>query len=153
VPLRVSFFNLTKRIPKKKEISTHFNTSLFSALELDFYLKALLTVKGGAFFLAGILSTKLYMMRSRIDRKSQNRFLVFIKSLLNHILTHNLINIKGLRVSIKGRINGAPRSKVWVASEGKMSLQCIDTKIDYYYLPSQTVYGTFGVKVWINYGK
>ena len=59
---------------------------------------------------------------------------------------------EGLRVNIKGRINGVPRSKNWVAYEGKMSLQCIDAVVDYSYLPTHTVYGTFGVKVWINYG-
>lgn len=151
--LRVSFLNLLKnKIKKDNTLPSNLNTYLFSTAELSGYLKALLTTKGGAFFLANVLSMKLYRMRSRADRKSQNRFLVFIKLLLSHILKHNLVGIKGLRVSIKGRINGAPRSKPWVASEGKMSLQCMDAKIDYSYLPSQTVYGTFGVKVWINYG-
>jgi len=151
--LRVSFLNLLKSKGKKENsLPSNLNTYLFSTSELSGYLKALLSTKGGAFFLANILSTKLCKMRSRADRKSQNRFLVFIKLLLSYILKHNLVGIKGLRVSIKGRINGAPRSKSWVASEGKMSLQCMDAKIDYSYLPSQTVYGTFGVKVWINYG-
>jgi ribosomal protein S3 len=91
-------------------------------------------------------------MRSRIDRKSQTRFLVFVNNLLEHVFKHNDLNIKGIRVNINGRVNGVPRSKSWCCSEGKMSLQRIDAKIDYYYLPSQTVYGTFGIKVWINYG-
>lgn len=151
--LRVSFSNLLKgKVKKDKNYSSNLNSYFFSSLEISTYLKALLSIKGGAFFLANILSMKLNKMRSRADRKSQNKFLLFTKLLLSHILKHNIVGIKGLRVSIKGRINGAPRSKPWIASEGKMSLQGMDAKIDYFYLPSQTVYGTFGVKVWINYG-
>jgi ribosomal protein S3 len=90
-------------------------------------------------------------MRSRSERKSQARFLVFVSNLLLHIYDHNSVGIKGIRVAIKGRINGVPRSKTWETGQGKMSLQRIDADIDYSYFPSDTVYGTFGIKVWINY--
>ena len=91
-------------------------------------------------------------MRSRSDRKSQVRFLSFVSNLLSFIVEHNTVGIEGVKVGIKGRINGVPRSKTWSSCEGKMTLQRIDSKVDYYYLPSETVYGTFGIKVWINYG-
>jgi len=150
-PILVSFFNLDKS-KKKASSQIIIKGSPFTTPELSCYLNVLTSIKGSAFFLANILSTKLYKMRSRIDRKSQTRFLVFVNNLLEHVFKHNNLNIKGIRVNINGRINGVPRSKSWCCSEGKMSLQRMDTKIDYYYLPSQTVYGTFGIKVWINYG-
>jgi hypothetical protein len=153
-PVTVSFFNLAKApLSLNTALFTNTNKFFFSAPELNAYLKTLFTTKGGAFFLATILSRKLFFMRSRVDRKSQKRFLLFVKLFLSYILLGNLIRIKGLRVSVKGRINGAPRSTLWVVSEGKISLQCIDAKIDYQSLPSETVFGTFGVKVWINYGE
>lgn len=150
-PLLVSFLNLSKG-KKKPSIPSTLKGSPFPTAEISNYFNVLTSTKGSAFFLTNLLSSKLHKMRSRTDRKSQARFLVFISSLLTHVYKHNNVGIKGIKVGISGRINGAPRSKSWSAIEGKMSLQRIDTDIDYYYLPSQTVYGTFGVKVWINYG-
>ncbi len=150
-PILVSFFNLDKG-KKKASLPITIKGSPFTTAELSCYLNVLTSTKGSAFFLANILSSKLHKMRSRVDRKSQARFLVFVNNLLTHTFNNNSIKIKGIRVNINGRVNGVPRSKSWCASEGKMSLQRIDAKIDYYYLPSQTVYGTFGIKVWINYG-
>lgn len=149
-PFLLSFMNLDKS--EKKVSSVTMKGSPFSNNEMNSYLNVLLTVKGSAFFLSNIISSQLQFMRSRADRKSQARFLVFISNLLTYVYKNNTTNIKGIKVSIHGRINGVPRSKAWSASEGKLSLQRIDTEMDYYYLPSQTVYGTFGVKVWINYG-
>lgn len=150
--LRISFFNLSKKKLKiESPFSVKINTLFFSTNELSFYLKALLSIRGGAFFLARIVAIKLNNMRSRSDRKTQKKFLLFVKLLLLHILKFNVVKIKGLRISVKGRINGIPRSKLWCISKGTISLQKISSKIDYFYVPSYTVYGTFGIKVWINY--
>ena len=78
--------------------------------------------------------------------------MIFIKTLINFVQAKNLVGIQGLKVTIKGRISGNPRSKIWSVSEGNLSLQKIKNEIDFYYVPSFTVYGTFGIKVWINYG-
>lgn len=151
IPIVASFYNLEK---DKKTALTPMNMrgSFFNSSELACYLHVLTSIKGSAFFLANILSSKLYQMRSRADRKSQARFLSFVAYMLSYIFEQNHVGIEGIKVAIKGRINGVPRSKIWSASEGKMSLQRIDSDIDYYYLSSGTVYGTFGIKVWINYG-
>ncbi len=151
VPISVSFFNLEKGA-KQKIPATNIKGTFFNVTELATYLHVLTSVKGSAFFLANILSSKLHNMRSRSDRKSQVRFLSFVSNLLSFIIEHNTVGIEGVKVGIKGRINGVPRSKTWSSCEGKMTLQRIDSKVDYYYLPSETVYGTFGIKVWINYG-
>lgn len=150
-PLSLSLFNLEKE-KKDSFATTSFRSPFFSISEQESYLHVLTSIKGSSFFLANILSLKLHKMRSRSDRKSQIRFLSFVTHLLSFVFEKNTIGIKGIKVAIKGRINGVPRSKTWSTSQGKISLQRIDEKIDYYYLPSQTVYGTFGIKVWINYG-
>jgi hypothetical protein len=151
VPISVSFFNLEKGA-KQNLSSMNIKGTFFNTSELATYLQVLTSVKGSAFFLANILSFKLHNMRSRSDRKSQVRFLSFVSNLLSFVIEHNTVGIEGVKVGIKGRINGVPRSKTWSSREGKMTLQRIDSKVDYYYLPSETVYGTFGIKVWINYG-
>ena len=136
-PILVSFLNLDKG-KKKTSSQITIKGSPFPTAELSCYLNVLTSIKGSAFFLANILSSKLHKMRSRVDRKSQARFLVFVNNLLEHTFKHNDINIKGIRVNINGRINGVPRSKSWNCCEGKMSLQRIDTKIDYYYCYSSS---------------
>lgn len=142
--LCVSFYNLVKiKIPFPASLKNYF----FKNYELSAYLKTLLFTKGGAFFLADILSTKMHNMRSRLDRKKQNQFLFFVKVLLSFLLAHNRVNLKGLKVCLKGRIRGVPRTKSWVFSIGKLSFQQINATVDYSFLPAQTVYGTFGIKV------
>lgn len=142
--LCVSFYNLVKiKIPFPASLKNYF----FKNFELSVYLKTLLFTKGGAFFLADILSTKMHNMRSRLDRKKQNQFLFFVKVLLSFLLAHNRVNLKGLKVFIKGRIRGAPRTKSWVFSLGKMCFQQMNATVDFFFLPAQTVYGSFGVKV------
>jgi hypothetical protein len=149
--IKISFLNLAKN--HSNHLLKHPITPLFSKVELSAFFKALLNTRGAAFFLASILSNKLRNMRSRSERKKQKSFLLFIKLFLVNLLSQNLVHIQGLRVSVKGRVNGVPRSKNWVVSEGKMALQRINATIDYYYLPSQTPFGTFGIKVWVNYGE
>jgi len=148
--IMISFFNLDKG-RTSSSIPATIKGSLLSPIETASYLHVLTSVKGSSFFLANIISSKLQRMRSRSERKTQARFLVFVTNLLLHVYEQNSVGIKGIKVGIKGRINGVPRSKIWETAQGKMSLQRIDADIDYSYLPSDTVYGTFGIKVWVNY--
>jgi hypothetical protein len=150
-PVSISFFNLEKD-KKVQMVPMSIKGPFFNSSEIVSYLYVLTSMKGSAFFFANILSLKLHQMRSRVDRKSQTRFLSFVTSLLSYVFEHNHVDIEGIKVGIKGRINGVPRSKMWTTHRGKISLQKINSEIDYYYLPSETVYGTFGIKVWINYG-
>ena len=149
----VSFLNISK-LHKNIVLlpQTLFYSRFFSVTDTRNSTQLLLSVKGSAYFLANLISSKLEIMRSKFDRRSQGRLLIFIKTLINFVQAKNLVGIQGLKVTIKGRISGNPRSKIWSVSEGNLSLQKIKNEIDFYYVPSFTVYGTFGIKVWINYG-
>jgi hypothetical protein len=150
--LQISFFNLGK---KKGVISSiRFNRAkIFRQQELIFNLKALLFFKGGALFLGFIFYKKLQKMKSRIERKKQGFLVLFANNLFRYVLKHNTVSIKGMRFRLKGRLNGSLRKKYSVFSKGKISLHQVDVKMDYFYCPIQTVYGSFGLKFWINYGK
>jgi hypothetical protein len=150
--LQISFFNLAKK--KGLVSSIFFNTArLFRQSELIFNLKALLFFKGGALFLGFIFYKKLQKMKSRIERKKQSFLVLFANNLFRYVLNHNTVSIKGMRFRLKGRLNGSLRKKYSVFSKGKISLHQIDARMDYFYCPIQTVYGSFGLKFWINYGK
>jgi hypothetical protein len=150
--LQISFFNLGKK--KGLISSVNFNTArLFSQSELVFNLKSLLFFKGGALFLGIICYKKLQKMKSRIERKKQGFLVLFVTNLFRYVLKHNTASIKGMRFRLKGRLNGSLRKKFSVFSKGKISLHQSDVQMDYFYCPIQTVYGSFGLKFWINYGK
>nr|YP_010964966.1 ribosomal protein S3 [Oxytropis falcata]UHJ17189.1 ribosomal protein S3 [Oxytropis falcata]WNM89622.1 ribosomal protein S3 [Oxytropis falcata] len=56
---------------------------------------------------------------------------------------------KGVQVQIAGRIDGKEIARVEWIREGRVPLQTIRAKIDYCSYPVRTIYGVFGIKVWI----
>ena len=58
-------------------------------------------------------------------------------------------NVKGIKIQIAGRLNGAEIARVEWAREGRVPLQTLRAKIDYCYYPAQTIYGVLGIKVWV----
>jgi len=128
-------------------------SSLFTKKELFFYVKALILFKGGSSYLARIFSRKLQQMRSKKEKKRQTKLLHFIKLFFTYLFKYNVVFIRGIKFSIKGRLNGSLRKKKWIFSKGKNSLHQLDTKMDFFFCSSQTSYGSFGIKIWINYGK
>lgn len=80
-------------------------------------------------------------------------FLTFIRRLLKIIMKQELAIIKGIRIDVKGRLNGADRSRKEIVRYGSIPLQTLSADIDFYLAEAFTIYGTFGVKVWISYKK
>uniref|UniRef100_UPI003002B7C9 ribosomal protein S3 n=1 Tax=Anunuuluaehu liula TaxID=3049639 RepID=UPI003002B7C9 len=62
-------------------------------------------------------------------------------------------NIKGIKVQISGRLNGAEIARSEWVREGRVPLQTLRANIDYSYKTAQTIYGILGVKVWIFKGE
>ena len=60
--------------------------------------------------------------------------------------------IKGIKVEISGRLNGAEIARSEWIKEGKMPLQTLRANIDYATAEAQTIYGILGVKVWLYKG-
>nr|YP_009522572.1 30S ribosomal protein S3 [Dumortiera hirsuta]AXQ02634.1 30S ribosomal protein S3 [Dumortiera hirsuta] len=58
-------------------------------------------------------------------------------------------NIKGIKIQIAGRLNGAEIARIEWAREGRVPLQTIRARINYCYYAAQTIYGVLGIKVWI----
>lgn len=62
-------------------------------------------------------------------------------------------NIKGIKVQISGRLNGAEIARSEWIREGRVPLQTLRADIDYSYRTAQTIYGILGVKVWLFKGE
>ncbi len=58
----------------------------------------------------------------------------------------------GIKVMCKGRLGGKEIARTEWHKEGRMPLQTLRADIDYSYIPSKTISGVIGVKVWVYKG-
>ena len=57
--------------------------------------------------------------------------------------------LKGIKIQIAGRLNGAEIARIEWVREGRVPLQTLRADIDYSYKTAQTSYGILGIKIWI----
>lgn len=82
-------------------------------------------------------------------KKRHGFILFFLKKTLNYLIPSNLSIIKGVKIIISGRFNGAPRSSKKILKIGSVPIQSFSKKINYNEQTAFTPNGTFGVKVWV----
>ena len=61
-------------------------------------------------------------------------------------------NVKGVKIQISGRLNGAEIARSEWVRKGQVPLQTLRAQMDYSCQKAQTIYGVLGIKVWIFYG-
>jgi small subunit ribosomal protein S3 len=61
--------------------------------------------------------------------------------------------VKGIKVQISGRLNGADIARAENVREGPVPLQTLRADIDYASKSAKTIYGLLGVKVWVFHGE
>ena len=61
-------------------------------------------------------------------------------------------NVKGIKIQISGRLNGAEIARSEWIRKGQVPLQTLRARMDYSCQRAQTIYGVLGIKVWIFYG-
>ena len=57
--------------------------------------------------------------------------------------------VKGIKIQVGGRLNGAEIARTEWVREGRVPLHTLRADIDYSYRTAQTTYGILGVKVWV----
>lgn len=85
------------------------------------------------------------------DLERRMPFRRVIKKHLEGILQHK--GVKGAKIRVAGRLNGAEIARNESLAKGKLPLQTLRADIDYGEATAFTTYGTIGVKVWINKGE
>jgi small subunit ribosomal protein S3 len=60
--------------------------------------------------------------------------------------------VKGVKIQISGRLNGAEMARTEKVAVGRMPLQTMRADIDYGFAEAHTTYGRIGVKVWLYHG-
>jgi small subunit ribosomal protein S3 len=61
--------------------------------------------------------------------------------------------VKGIKIQVSGRLNGAEIARSEWVREGRVPLHTLRADIDYCYRTASTIYGILGVKVWIFKGE
>jgi ribosomal protein S3 len=80
--------------------------------------------------------------------KRHNFFLRFLKTTLTLFSNKAFSKLKGIKVKVKGRLNGAPRARHKTIKIGNVPVLTLSSNISYAESTSFTSNGTFGVKVW-----
>lgn len=84
------------------------------------------------------------------DLEKRKAFRKIIKQSKEKLMSNQ--NVKGVKIQVAGRLNGAEIARTeWVKS-GKVPLQTLRANIDYSYKTASTIYGIIGIKVWIYKG-
>jgi len=81
--------------------------------------------------------------------KKHNFFLTFLKRALIFFVYSPFSKIKGIKILIKGRLNGKARSSKKLIQIGRISSQSFDSKISSSQKTAFSALGTFGIKTWI----
>ena len=81
--------------------------------------------------------------------KRHNFFLAFLKQTLTMLINSNFSKVKGIKIIVKGRLNGAPRAKHKILTVGSVPVQTIMSNIDYAQSTCHNSNGSYGIKVWI----
>lgn len=73
-----------------------------------------------------------------------------LKQALDRISSHK--EIKGVKIALKGRLDGAEMARYEWLKRGRIPLQTIRADVDYAETRALTAYGIIGVKVWLYKG-
>lgn len=81
--------------------------------------------------------------------KRQKFFTSFLKQTLSTFMRSSLSQIKGIKIIIKGRLNGVPRAKRKTILIGDVPVQSIGETLDFAQKTVHNSSGSYGIKVWI----
>ena len=81
--------------------------------------------------------------------KRQKLFFSFLKQALSILIDSNFSKVKGIKIIVKGRLNGVPRARHKIISVGDVPVQSINEELDYSQTTIHNSSGSYGIKVWI----
>jgi len=78
-----------------------------------------------------------------------SRRVAFRKAVRQALTKVPMSAVKGVKIQVGGRLNGAEIARVEWLREGRVPLQTLRADIDYASVDSNTMYGVLGIKVWV----
>jgi small subunit ribosomal protein S3 len=96
--------------------------------------------------------TNAQLAAENIAQQLEKR-IAFRRAMKNTIQRAMRQGVRGVKVAVSGRLNGAEIARTEHYHEGTIPLQTIRADIDYGFAEAATTYGRIGVKVWIYKGE
>lgn len=121
----------------QKNLSDIFSTK-FSSRDFNINIIEIVNPDSNAKFLAQFISQQL-------EKRAP-----FRKVMKTAILKAQKSGLKGIKIQISGRLNGAEIARTEWVREGQVPLHTLRANIDYCSYKAQTLYGILGIKVWVN---
>ena len=84
------------------------------------------------------------------DIEKRARFRRILKQTIDKVMAHK--DVKGVKVMLSGRLDGAEMSRTEWLKKGRVPLQTLRADVDYALAEAHTTYGVIGIKVWIYKG-
>lgn len=147
-------------------INKNFNLDLKQKKSIKKKIMALQKFKSASFFKEGVNimflviikqnSAKLLSKFIALELKKIKRhkfFMTFLKKTLSIFLQSSFSKVLGIKIIIKGRLNGAPRAKHKIINIGSIPTQTINSNVDYSESNIHNSNGSYGIKVQIVYKK
>ena len=91
------------------------------------------------------------LVAESIAQQLQRR-ISFRRAVKKSIQSAMRLGVKGIKIRVAGRLNGAEIARVEQAHDGSVPLHTLRADIDYGTATSHTTYGCIGVKVWVYTG-
>jgi hypothetical protein len=84
-----------------------------------------------------------------LSKRLHTKFISFIKNLFTLLTSFNKSSVKGLKFILSGRFRAKERASSKIVQIGHIPIQSFNKNIDFSSLHVYTLYGVFGIKIWI----
>lgn len=96
------------------------------------------------------LSSRIVGMQIAGDIERRLPFRHTMKAAIERVMKAGAV---GVKITLSGRLNGAEIARVEKLAQGSVPLQNLRADVDFAAVRAETIYGTIGVRVWINRGE
>ncbi len=142
--LRKDLTNKIKRNRAQKNYSTVSSNNYKKtenqnkqSVQLSIHITKLANPNAEASFIADFLVEQL------------EKRIAFRRALRQAIQRSQRARVKGIKIQISGRLNGAEIARTEWTREGRVPLHTLRADIDYSYKTAKTIYGLLGIKIWV----
>jgi len=129
-----NYLNYKKDIIKKYKFLGNLN----EIISIFYYSSILKNLNLVFFYIYNLFSFKF---------KNHYKSFNVICNVISILFKLNIINLKGFKLKIKGKINGKMRKKKLIFSLGNLNFSKFNQKIDFLFLSKLTIFGSLGFKL------
>jgi small subunit ribosomal protein S3 len=86
---------------------------------------------------------------AELARQQLEKRIPFRRVMKNLMAKAQKAGVKGIKIQIAGRLNGAEIARTEWVKEGQVPLHTLKANIDYCSHKAQTIYGIIGIKIWV----